>query len=815
VIRRYGLKQIASTVTCLSSRGTRLEAFSQSWSDPEAAHSAIGGGKLTNYGEHFSVPRLWFIFLVSMVLMFGTLIYFGAQIYQTAPPIPAAVTTSTGQTVFTREQIERGQNVWQSMGGMEQGSIWGHGSYVAPDWSADWLHREATALLDIIAREEGGSPFSQRAEPDQDRLRALLRQEMRTNTYDANSEVIRISDRRAHAIEEVGAYFRDLFEARGAEAKKMRADYAFPTRAILSDDEANAIGAFFFWTSWAATTNRPSQTITYTSNWPHEPLVANNPTGAVFLWTILSIFLLLGGFGALVWYYAKEFDVWRRDIEPEGGFAKVDFMATTVLSPSMRATAKFFLVVGALFLAQVILGVVTAHYAVEGQSFYGLPIADYLPYSVTRTWHTQLAVLWIATAWLATGLYVGPLLGGREPKLQAAGVNFLFVSLLVIVVGSFAGEWAAINRLIINLTTNFWFGHQGYEYVDLGRFWQIYLFVGLLLWMVLVLRAVAPALKQREEGRSLVFLVVVAAVSIGLLFGAGLVWGQHTNISIMEYWRWWVVHLWVEGVFEVFATAIVSALFVRMGLVRASVATTSVLVTTIIFLGGGVLGTFHHLYWSGTPIAVIALGSVFSALETVPLMVVGFEAYSRAKIETAAEWEKTYYWPFMFFAAVLVWNMIGAGMLGFLINPPLALYYVQGLNTTPTHGHAALFGVYGMLALGLTLFCMRGLTDPTRWNKTLLGVSFWCLNIGLAMMVFLSLLPAGLWQAYASFEHDYSYARSAEFLHSTIMQTFVWARVPGDVVFGLGALAFAGFMAQALLQRRPSEDVRGAYQVAG
>lgn len=756
---------------------------------------------MAQYNKQFSVPRLWLIFLVSMVVMFGTLIYFGAQIYQTKPPTPSAVTTSAGQTVFTREQVERGQNVWQSIGGMEQGSIWGHGSYVAPDWSADWLHREATALLDILATEDGGVPFAQRAEPDQERLRALLRQEMRTNTYDARTGAITVSDRRARAIAAVSAHYRDLFEGSGAEANRLRADYAFPVHAMLSDAESSALNAFFFWTSWAASTNRPGETYTYTSNWPHEPLVGNNPTGQVFLWTFLSIFMLLGGIGALVWYYAKEFDVWRRDSEPEGGVAKVDFMAATALTPSMRATGKFFMVVGALFLLQVVLGVVTAHYAVEGQSFYGLPVANYLPYSISRTWHTQLAVLWIATAWLATGLYVGPLLGGKEPKFQTAGVNFLFVSLLIIVVGSFAGEWAAINRLIGNLTTNFWFGHQGYEYVDLGRFWQIYLFVGLILWMLLVLRAVAPALKQKES-RSLVFLVVIAAVSIGLLFGAGLAWGQHTNISIMEYWRWWVVHLWVEGVFEVFATAIVSALFVRMGLVRASVATTSVLVATIIFLGGGVLGTFHHLYWSGTPVAVIALGSVFSALEVVPLMVVGFEAYNRAKIETTVEWEKTYHWPFMFFGAVLVWNMIGAGMFGFLINPPLALYYMQGLNTTPTHGHAALFGVYGMLGLGLTLFCMRGLTDPARWNKTLLGTAFWCLNIGLAMMVFLSLLPAGLWQAYASFEHYYAYARSAEFLHSPVMQTLVWARVPGDVVFSVGTLAFAAFMAQAFFQKR-------------
>ncbi|MBI1361280.1 MAG: nitric-oxide reductase large subunit [Alphaproteobacteria bacterium] len=755
---------------------------------------------MAHYSSHFSVRRLWIIFGVGMLVMFGALLFYGRQIYQTAPPIPTSVQTASGEVIFTREQIERGQNVWQSMGGMEQGSIWGHGSYVAPDWSADWLHREALSLLNILASETAGGAYAQLSAPDQARLQAVLREEMRTNTYDPRTGVITVSAERGRAIREVGAHYSDLLADGSPQAQALRVQYAFPVEAKLSPDEASAVDAFYFWTAWAATTNRPGKTFTYTSNWPYEPLVGNSPTGAIFMWTFISIFVLLGAIGGLVWYYAKEFDVWRKDAEPEKGFATADFMDQATITPSMRATGWFFIVVAALFVVQVLLGIVTAHYAVEGQGIYGLPLSNLFPYSVTRTWHTQLAVFWIATAWLATGLYVAPLLGGREPRFQSAGVWFLLVSLVVIVVGSFVGEWSAINRLFANLTTNFWFGHQGYEYVDLGRFWQIYLFVGLLLWVVLVLRGLWPSLKQ-VQSKSLVYLVIFATVSIGLLFGAGLLYGQHTNISIMEYWRWWVVHLWVEGVFEVFATAIVSALFVRMGLVRVSVATTSVLVATIIFLGGGVLGTFHHLYFSGTPIAVIALGSVFSALEVVPLVVVGFEAYSRARHEGLFDWQKAYRWPFMFFGSVLVWNLIGAGMFGFLINPPLALYYMQGLNTTPTHGHAALFGVYGMLGLGLTLFCMRGLTDPAKWNNRLLAVSFWCLNIGLAMMVFLSLLPQGLWQTYASFTHDYAYARSAEVIHGPVMQALVWARVPGDLVFAVGVFAFAWFVAQAFLMR--------------
>lgn len=756
---------------------------------------------MNTYASVFTIRRLWIILAVSMVVMFAILLYFGREIYQAAPPIPESVRAESGETIYTRADVERGQQVWQAMGGMQQGSIWGHGGYLAPDWSADWLHREALAYLDIIAREQEGAPFDQLDERRQEYVRATLRLDMRRNTYDPQTGAVTITNGRAQAIAVVEAHYRDLYQARTEDAQELRVDYAFPIHTRLTDSDAHAVAAFYFWTAWAATTERPGDTITYTSNWPHEPLVGNTPTAAVFMWSIISIFVLLGGIGALVWYYAREFDVWRADSEPETGFARSDFMEGLALTRSMKATTKYFWVVIALFSAQVVLGIITAHYQVEGQGLYDLPFTDTLPYAVTRTWHTQLAVLWIAVAWLATGIYVAPLLSGHEPKFQTFGVNFLFYSLLVIVVGSFAGQWAAVNGFFDDLTANFWFGHQGYEYTDIGRFWQIYLFIGLLLWVALVLRALWPKLKEKG-GSSLILLVALSAVSIGLLFGASLMWGEKTHIAIMEYWRWWVVHLWVEGVFEVFATAIVSALLVRMGLVRVSVATTAVLLATIIFLGGGVLGTFHHLYWSGTPVAVLALGGVISALEVVPLTVVGFEAYNRSKLEGQQPWEHVYRWPFRFFAAVLVWNLVGAGLFGFLINPPISLYYMQGLNTTATHGHAALFGVYGMLGLGLLLYCMRGLTDPTRWNERLLSISFWCLNIGLFMMTFLSLLPQGLWQTYVSFSDHYAAARSAELMHHPIMEGLVWARVPGDIVFAVGVGAFALFFVKAFLGGR-------------
>lgn len=355
---------------------------------------------MESYQTTFSIKRLWTILTVGMVVMFGILLLLGQQIYQQAPPIPEAVKSASGETLFTRADIETGQNVWQSIGGMEQGSIWGHGSYLAPDWSADWLHREAEALLALSSSQSLAGASAAQASAMH---KAALQEEMRTNSYDPASGVISVSDTRALAIKQVQAHFVSLYEGNDAASLALRRAYAFPAYGKLTATEARQLSAFYFWTAWGATTNRPGQTITYTSNWPHEPLVGNVPTSGTLLWSLASFILLLAAAGALIAYYVKQFEVWRSDILPEQGMATSDVLSGAAITPSMRATAKYFWLVCALFVTQVLLGIVTAHYAVEGQGLYGLPFVEYLPYTVTRTWHTQLAVLWIATAWLEIG----------------------------------------------------------------------------------------------------------------------------------------------------------------------------------------------------------------------------------------------------------------------------------------------------------------------------------------------------------------------------------------------------------------------------
>ncbi|WP_346863122.1 nitric-oxide reductase large subunit [uncultured Draconibacterium sp.] len=729
--------------------------------------------------------KLWWGFIAVMVISFGILLYYGREIYREAPPIPDKVVTEDGTVLFIGQDIKDGQNVWQSVGGQEMGSIWGHGAYQAPDWTADWLHKEAVFILNQLALQTEGITYDKLSEEKQASLKVTLQKDIRRNTFNTETKTLTVSNVRAQAIKSNSTFYGGLFTNDPA-LEDLRDSYSIPLNSLKTEERVRLLNAFFFWASWACVTERPGQEITYTNNWPAEKLVGNEPTGELHLWTGFSVIILLAGIGLMAYYYARR--------KNEDHTAPILFpLKDEIQTPSQKATVKYFWVVSALLLVQVIMGIITAHYGVEGQAFYGLPLSDWLPYSVSRTWHVQIAIFWIATSWLATGLYYAPAISGIEPKFQKLGVNFLFLALLIIVVGSLAGQWMGVMQKL-GFVNNFWFGHQGYEYVDLGRFWQIFLFVGLIIWLLLMGRAIYPALKQKTENRNLLILFLISTVAIAAFYGAGLMWGRQTNLAIAEYWRWWVVHLWVEGFFEVFAAVVVAFLFVRLEIIKVGTATLAVLFTTIVFLSGGILGTFHHLYFTGTPTAVMALGATFSALEVVPLVLMGFEAYDNLKLSRSSEWIKAYKWPIYSFIAVAFWNLVGAGIFGFLINPPTALYYMQGLNTTAVHGHTALFGVYGMLGIGLMLFVLRDMNKDAVWKEPWIKFAFWSINIGLAAMVLISVLPIGLAQTVASVKEGLWWARSAEFLQQPYLVTFKWLRVIGDTIFAFGTIALAWFI---------------------
>ncbi|QDQ87108.1 nitric-oxide reductase large subunit [Alcaligenaceae bacterium SJ-26] len=751
--------------------------------------------------------KLWFTLIGVLIVTFSLLGYYGAEVYRVAPPIPQQyVVEGSGDTLYTHDTVLDGQTAWQSAGGMQVGSIWGHGAYQAPDWTADWLHRELVAWMELASVEEYGKPVAQLSDSEKAVLEAKLKAEYRRNTWNEDSGTVLLSARRAKAIEQTAEYYSRLF-GNDPEFQSTRSNYAMKENTLPSAERREQMAAFFFWTAWAAATQRPGSEATYTNNWPHEPLIGNKPTPENVMWSILSVVIMMAGVGFLVWGWA--FLRKEDHVEPEA--PKRDPLTLVPLTPSQRALGKYLFLVVALFTFQVFLGGATAHYTVEGQGFYGIELSRWFPYSLLRTWHIQSALFWIATGFLAAGLFLAPLInGGKDPKYQKLGVDILFWALVVVVVGSYTGNYLAIAQIMPE-NLNFWLGHQGYEYVELGRLWQIGKFLGVVFWLVLMARGIAPAFKQKDGDKNLLALLTASVVAIGLFYGAGLMYGERTHLSVMEYWRWWVVHLWVEGFFEVFATTALAFIFSTLGLVSYRMATAASLASASLFMLGGVPGTFHHLYFSGTTTPVMAVGASFSALEVVPLVVLGHEAWENWRLKFRAPWMEKVKWPLMFFVAVAFWNMLGAGVFGFMINPPISLYYIQGLNTTAVHAHAALFGVYGFLALGFTLLVLRYIRPQMVFNDSLMKRAFWWLNIGLALMMFTSLLPIGLIQFHASVGQGMWYARSEAFLQQDILQTLRWVRTFGDMVFIVGALSVTWQVISGLFSSRaPAHGVAAA-----
>lgn len=727
------------------------------------------------------------------IVTFTVLLTAGAAIYKNAPPIPARIVSPQQETILTQANIQTGQETYLARGGQHIGSIWGHGSYLAPDWTADVLHRWGLATAGVLYNGDpdfSQADFEQLSEIDRATLQVQVQQDFKANRYDTKSDTLALTTAQTQGLQQVFEDYQTLL-SQGSSI------HSIPSGWFTDEGQIHSVTAFFSWTAWAASANRPNAPFSYTANFPHDDLIGNQAPGQFLIWSIVSVVVLIAAIAFFLFIYITQEDA--EDVQPV-----TVRPAIRLATPSQKVTTLFFGVAMALFLVQILMGMVTAHYAVEGDGFYGIPIQQYMPYAASRTWHLQLAVFWIATCWLATGLYFGPRFGKHEPKFQAWGNGGLLAALTVVVVGSLVGSWAGVQGWLGD--KSFWLGHQGYEYVELGRLWQLLLIGGMVFWLWLMFRALKPALKAEGNKTGLNHFFLYSAITIPLFYGSGLMYSNHTHLSIAEYWRWWVVHLWVEGFFEVFATVAIAYLCSELGFLKRSTALKATYLTTILYLGSGVIGTLHHLYFAGTPVFITAMGSVASALEVVPLTLIGFEVVKSLKLSQEAQ--GFYRLPLKFFIATCFWNLVGAGVFGFLINPPIVLYYSQGLNTTPIHAHSALYGVYGSLAIALMLFALREITPDQAWDEKNFNFSFWWINGGLGIMMVFGLIPNGFYQLVQSVNHGTWYARSAEVINSPWMHWTVWLRIPGDMVFAVGALVLVVSVGRAVIAiwQQPTQE---------
>jgi nitric oxide reductase subunit B len=726
--------------------------------------------RFSSSGKRLSlVHKGWFQAAI-LVFIFGFFVL-GLLAYWTYtehPPIPSKVTDQSGAILFTGEDINMGQQVFLKNGLMQYGSVLGHGAYLGPDYTTDYLRRSA-----LIVRDNYGGEGS-------DRSAQLTIEDFKTNRYDAETGTLVFSAAQAEAFHTLVKYYGDYFSEKTTK-------YGLRPEAITDQQQLMQLTSYFAWTAWVAAAKRPGQEYSYTNNWPPEKLVDNSPTADALVWSVLSLITLLGGIGLLLAVFGRwNFLGWQGREKIVLTFFKPGDVA---LTPAQRSTAYFFLVMAILFLAQALLGGSIQHYRTELTNFFGIDLARILPFNLARTWHLQIAIFWVATSFLAAGIFIAPLISRKEPPKQHWLTYGLLGALAIVVFGSLIGEYLGIFGYINEAWI--WFGNQGWEYLELGRFWQVLLSVGLVLWVVMLYRALRTRLKI-EHPANMPWVFFFAALAIPAFYAAGLLAHPKSHFTIADYWRWWVVHLWVEDFLELFTTVVVAYIFVLLGIVREKVALTLIFLDFILYSVGGVIGTMHHMYFSGTPTQHMALGAVFSAMEVVPLTFLTLEAWSFLRLGNVQMEDNKqpflHKWAVMFLVAVGFWNFLGAGIFGFLINLPIVSYYEIGTALTANHGHAAFMGVYGMLAVGLALFCLRYLIPDDKWSDKAVKFSFWALNIGLFWMCMVTLLPLGIIQLYHAVNTGYFEARSLDFLTTGRNVYIEWGRLPGDLIFISGII---------------------------
>jgi nitric oxide reductase subunit B len=705
------------------------------------------------------------VLLVVLLGFFG-LGFLAFRTYEAKPPVPDRVVDPQDRVLYTSEDVEHGQKVFLNNGLMEYGSVFGHGAYLGPDYTTDYLRRSA----DFVNRSYGG------ARSDSASRRTV--EDFKTNRYEKRTKTLELTGPQAQAHRALVNHYSRFF-SEPTSKNGLRPD------AITDRDELADLTAFFGWTAWASAAERPGHNYSYTNNWPPEPRVDNEPTANVIVWSVLSLIALLGGIGILFGVFGRWRLGWHGREQATLSFRSPGDVA---LTPAQRACAWFFFVMAALFVLQTVVGAASQHYRAELDNFFGLDLARAFPFNLMRTWHVQLAIFWVATSFVAAGIFLAPMIAGREPKGQGKLAFALLGALAVVVFGTLIGSYLGVHGVLADTASN-WFGLQGFEYLDLARFWQVLLTAGLFIWVFMLWRVLRHRLRGEQVG-NMPWLFFMAALAIPAFYAVGLLARTGQHFTVNEFWRFWVVHLWVEDFLELFTTVMVAYMFVLLGVVRERVALTVIFLDIILYSVGGVIGTMHHLYFSGEPAEHLALGAFFSAAEVIPLTFLTVEAWSflqlGAEQESRSQTPFPHRWAVMFLVAVGFWNFLGAGVFGFLINLPIVSYYEIGTALTANHGHAAMMGVYGMLAIGLALFCLRYLIPDDRWPEKWARVSFWSTNLGLAWMCFATLLPLGIAQLYKSVNDGYWEARDLKFLTEDTNSLIEWLRLPGDVVFIAG-----------------------------
>lgn len=769
--------------------------------------------------------KYWFFhFIVVSVMSIIGLIYLGDQTYSGAPPLGDYIDNNS-KVVISKQDIKDGERIFHNRGLMHYGSFWGDGAGRGPDFSAEALHISVNAMQEFyeqealkvvsISKDKNNKDIKTKRttelSPDEkEAIGVRVKREVRENRWDESTNTIKLVPAQVYAVDKVYQHYVKVFTDRTYP------EAFFPTNYIKDLTELKQLSAFIYWGGWVAAANRPNENYSYTHNWPYDPQAGNHPTRDTYFWSFASLLVLFAGIMLVLYIYGQ---MKATNDDPFRASYRSDILLSTpdlengVVRPTQKQTYKFFVLAAIAFGMQVLAGFLSL---MDFANPHAEKIAGVLPFTVLRSYHTLLQIYWLFMCWVGYTIFFLPRVAA-VPKYQKALIEVLFYMCVIVGLGGVVGVYSGYNG-IIGGTWAYWFGSQGWEFMELGRFFQYVLLAAFSLWIFIIYRGVKPWVTKKTFWSIPAWLLWGSGIMVFFLF-FGLFATPESNWAVADFWRWMVVHMWVEVTFEVFTTVIVAYILVQLGMIDKVMAERVVYLAVILFLATATLGVAHNFYWIAKPTGVIALGSTFSTLQILPLLLLTLDAW-RVRKEGLMGWDRLkegkqknvmeVVW--LFILGVNFWNIFGAGVLGSLINLPIINYFEHATYMTGNHAHAAMFGVKGNIALAGVLFCCQHLILQDGWNPKLVKTSFWMMNIGLALMMFMALFPAGLYQIGIIFEQGYWAARTQEVLTGEVFKTFITFRGLGITIFSIGMLMMVWFIITRMAFLRPETDPKGGWE---
>jgi len=708
---------------------------------------------------------LYAAFWIIGIIMVTALIVFTANLQKEVPPLPARVESASGKLLYTYDDLVNGKGMFQQFDLQDYGTVLGMGGYLGPDFSTEFFHRRAEFLYERFAQNEYGLSADQISAEQRALIKERVKQDFHVGTVLTEGTVV-YSDASADAYLANVDYLVDFLVNGNREMAWVG--------GIIQPDEARLIAAFFDWSQLVASSKRPGTDRTWSNDWPPEPLVDQDVSWTSHLVSLWEMLLLWVG-TILVMFIVYEKLIKKDDGELEQP------LVVTKLFPSQEKLLKYVPIVSLFFLLQVIIGGYLAHiYTDPANNF--IVDQSIMPFNVMRALHVNLAILWVAIGWLVGGLMIAPLVGKEDLKFPWL-VDVLWGALLVVGAGGLVGIYMGATGQMRDVW--FWLGNEGRELLNLGRVWDIGLVIGLVMWFLMVYSVIRKA----KTNNVLVGTIIWSAFGIATLYMAGMA-PLHKimpNYTVDDYFRWWVVHLWVELTFELFAAGVLAFLTVSLGLVSRKTAERVMLFELGLIMLSGTLGVGHHYWWQGLDEYWIAIGGIFSALEPLPLIILMIEAFKEQQHIQREGRSFPFAVPFMFLAGSAFLNWYGAGFLGMVINMPTINYYAHGTYLIMPHGHVALLGAFGYISLAFMYIVARsnamakGLEWEEKWSK----VGFWLVTSGVVLFSIPTLM-IGFQQAEIAHDMGYWATRQREALDG--LKPLMWSRMVPDGLMILGAL---------------------------